>query len=213
MNNPCLSATKVMVAVARTAGDALPVSGSRPDGRSMARTGTPATLMASMAAIICADNGARMPMPSSASTISSHPSSCACHRRRAARCQRSTRTASPACCARRATTWPSPPLLPPPQTTAMDFTAGQRARRQAKAAAPARSISAGPDVPAAISRPSSCRTWAAEYSCGGSIIAGEYTGADDSASLPQRPHAARGGAGIRRSWRHRHRTAARTKPS
>ena len=154
----------------------------------MARTGTPLPLIASMQNPMAPPTSRASPVPSKASTIrsccGSSAASKACGTMPAAMAasaavrasplsrprsaHSSTVTASPAAWARRATTYPSPALLPAPHTTANRLAAGQRSRRTAKAAAPARSMRVMPAMPRpSMAARSSRRTPSAVYrDCG-----------------------------------------------
>ena len=165
-----------------------------PEGRSMARTGTPLPLIVSMQSPMAPPTSRASPVPSKASTMRSccgnSAASKACGTMPAAMAasaavrasplsrpcsaHSSTVTASPAAWARRATTYPSPALLPAPHTTASRRAAGQCSPRTAKAAAPARSMRVMPAMPQpSMAARSSRRTPSAVYRyCGSRMRSG-----------------------------------------
>ena len=119
------------VSAARTAGPATsPVEASTPEGTSTATTGRPAALMRSISAAASGRGAPRKPVPKSASTITSAPSTS------------SVSSALEALLAQDPCRDPAvPPFEPPPQTTAKRRAAGNACSASRATAAPARSIS------------------------------------------------------------------------
>ena len=130
---PTFGAWNVTVRSAWTTAPATsPVDASTPEGRSTETTGAAAALIRSMAAAASARGSPRNPVPKSASTITSAPSTSPV-----------SSTVCPASRSTRAATRPSPPFDPPPQTHANRRAAGNASIVSRATAVPARSISSG----------------------------------------------------------------------